>query len=79
MYNGTPKKHIFQAKSIALNVVNNWFGMESKIEQINEDIVKVTIKADDISFEYLGLRYTEHLFPSEQNAETPEELLCLEQ
>lgn len=61
MYNGKPKKHTFMAKAAALNDVFDWFGMESKIEPMNDDEIKVTVKADDVSFDYWCRRYAEHM------------------
>lgn len=71
MYNGKPKKHTFQAKAIALNDVFDWFGMESKIEQFNDNIINVTVKADDVSFEYWCKRYEEYLLQALAEVETP--------
>ena len=64
MYSGKPKKHTFQAKAEAMNDIFDWFGMNAKIEQVDDAVISVTVKADDASFEYWCRRYAEHLMLS---------------
>ena len=61
MYNGKPKNHTFLAKAEALNDIFDWFGMESHIEPAGEDVIRATVRADAVSFEYWCRRYMEHL------------------
>lgn len=67
MYNGAARKHTFLAKQNALNDVFDWFGMEAEAERVNADVIRVTVTADDVSFDYWCRRYEEYLVDFRKN------------
>lgn len=52
MYNGKPKRYTFLAKAIVVNDVLDWFEMETKVGQIDNDVANVTVKTGEVSFGY---------------------------
>lgn len=73
MYNGKVKKHVLNLRSESINDVLDWFGMDSIIEMINDQVIKVTVRADDVSFDYWCRRYSEHLKIPENTQDEQEE------
>jgi len=61
MYSGKPKEHTFLAKTIALDDIFDWFGMEADVATAGEDAIEVTVKADEVSFDFWCRRYAELL------------------